>query len=196
MPALCQLSSPFQFFRSAIWDAWRTKVAGDLVQWVFGVGGFLISGLASPERRGQRAFAWYFVLGGFGMDSLLALSEEKSFPAAFVGVLAVTGICFGSVLISPLFISVRVLNFTCLLSMDRRTWPRCLLWHGWLLALACSGGASPWADSVESIADAWLESSLGSYSDRICREWAVSDRFLADLASSGVSDYPDVWTDE
>ena len=28
--ALCQLSSPFQFFRSAVWDAWRTKVAGDL----------------------------------------------------------------------------------------------------------------------------------------------------------------------
>ena len=38
-------------------------------------------------------------------------------------------------------------------------------------------------------------SSLGSYSDGICREWAVSDRLLADLASSGISDDPDVWTD-
>ena len=28
--ALCQVSSPFQFFREAVWDAWRTKVAGDL----------------------------------------------------------------------------------------------------------------------------------------------------------------------
>ena len=30
MPALCQMSSPFQFFREAVWDAWRTMVAGDL----------------------------------------------------------------------------------------------------------------------------------------------------------------------
>ena len=30
MPALCQVSSPFQFFRKAVWDAWKTKVAGDL----------------------------------------------------------------------------------------------------------------------------------------------------------------------
>ena len=51
--------------------------------------------------------------------------------------------------------------------------------------LDCSGGASSWAGSVESVAEAWLEASLGS----------VSDRFLAELASSGISDYPDVWTD-
>ena len=30
LPALCQVSRPFQFFRKAVWDAWRTKVAGDL----------------------------------------------------------------------------------------------------------------------------------------------------------------------
>ena len=29
LPALCQISSPFHFFRKAVWDAWRTKVAGD-----------------------------------------------------------------------------------------------------------------------------------------------------------------------
>ena len=30
LPALCQVSSPSQFFPKAVWDAWRTKVAGDL----------------------------------------------------------------------------------------------------------------------------------------------------------------------
>ena len=30
MPALCQISRLFQFFPKAVWDAWRTKVAGDL----------------------------------------------------------------------------------------------------------------------------------------------------------------------
>ena len=30
LPALCQISSPFHFFREPVWDAWRTEVAGDL----------------------------------------------------------------------------------------------------------------------------------------------------------------------
>ena len=55
--------------------------------------------LASPERRGQGAFAWDFVWEVFGMDFFSALSEEKSFLVVFVGLLMVMGICFGSVLI-------------------------------------------------------------------------------------------------
>ena len=59
----------------------------------------------------------------------------------------------------------------------------CLLWHGWLPSLACSGGASPWAAaSVDDVADTRLERALGSYSDGVCGEWAPSDRFLVDLA--------------
>ena len=30
LPALCQVSNPFQFFCRAVWDAWRATVAGDL----------------------------------------------------------------------------------------------------------------------------------------------------------------------
>ena len=70
-------------------------------------------------------------------------------------------------------------EFHSLLSMDRSAWPRCLLWHGWLPALA----------------DARLGRTLGSYTEGICREWVPSDRFLADLAASDVPDHPDVWTD-
>ena len=62
-------------------------------------------------------------------------------------------------------------------------------------ALACSGGASPWAESVDSIAEARLESALGTYSHDVCREWTASDRFLAELAASGVADHPEVWSD-
>ena len=62
-------------------------------------------------------------------------------------------------------------EFHDLLLMDRSTWPRCLLWHGWLPALACSGGAR-------------LERMLGPYSESAGREWVPSDRFLAGLAAS------------
>ena len=78
---------------------------------------------------------------------------------------------------------------------DRSSWPRCLLWHGWLPALACTCGASPWAASAEDIACAGLERLLGSYSEGDCREWVPPDHFVDSVVSSNVSDHPDVWTD-
>ena len=78
--------------------------------------------------------------------------------------------------------------------VDKSSWPRCLLWHGWLPALACTGGASPWAASVDDVACARLERLLGSYSEGVCREWVPSDHFV-DSVASDVSDDPDVWTD-
>ena len=131
----------------------------------------------------------------FGMDFSLALSTEKSFHVVFVEVLIMMDICSGSVLILPLFVFVRVLSFRDLLLRDRSSWPRCLLWHGWLPALACAGGASPWADSVDDIACAGLERLLGSCSEGVCREWVPPDQFVDSVTSSDVSDHPDVWTD-
>ena len=66
-----------------------------------------------------------------------------------------------SALILFLFIFVRGVEFRDLVLRGRSSWPRCLLWHGWLPALACNGGASPWA-SAEDIACARLERLLGS----------------------------------
>ena len=63
-----------------------------------------------------------------------------------------------------------------------------------MLALACSGGASPCATSDDDVADARLESLLGPYSECVSREWVPSDHLLADLAASDVSDHPGVWT--
>ena len=122
-----------------------------------------------------------------------ALSEEKSFLVVFVGVLMVMDICFGSALILLLFTFVKVLEFRDLLLRDRSSWPRCLL--GWLPALACIGEASLWAASVDDIACARLERLLGSYSEGVWREWVPPDHFIDSVASSDVSDHPDVWTD-
>ena len=114
-PALCQVPCPFRFFRKAVWDAWRTKVAGDLSSPASFRGGRYLDFrgslelLFSPERR-IKGFCVVFCLGVFGMDFFSALSEEKSFFVVFVGDLMVMGICFGSV-IPPLFMFVRVLSF-------------------------------------------------------------------------------------
>ena len=96
----------------------------------------------------------------------------------------------------PPFVHTREsIEFRDLLLRDRSSWPRCLLWHGWLPSLACTGGAPPWAASADDIACARPERLLGSYSEGECREWVPPDHFVDSVASSDVSDHPDVWTD-
>ena len=71
LPALCQISSPLEFFRNCVWDAWRTKVAGDLSSRAgFRDGRYLdfrssLKLLPSPHLRGEDKglFAWHFVWG-------------------------------------------------------------------------------------------------------------------------------------
>ena len=86
-------------------------------------------------------------------------------------------------------------EFHDLLLRDKNSWPRCLLWHGWLPALACTGGASPWAALVDDVACARLERLFGSYSEEGYGEWVPSVHFVDSVASSDVSDHPGVWTD-
>ena len=75
-------------------------------------------------------------LGVFGTDFFLALSKEKSFLVVFVGVLTVMVIYFWECPHPP-FVHIREsVEFRDLLLRDRSSWPRCLLWHGWLSALA------------------------------------------------------------
>ena len=80
LPALCQVSNPFQFFREPVWGAWRTKVAGDLSSRA-GFSVWQVSGfsrffeafiLASLERRGLRAFAWHSIWEGVWNGFLLS----------------------------------------------------------------------------------------------------------------------------
>ena len=71
------------------------------------------------------------------------------------------------------------------MSRDKSTWPWCLVWHGWLLALATPGGDSPWAVSVQDVAYNMLYCAYEAYSDNILHDWKVDQHFLD----------PDVWTD-
>ena len=125
----------------------------------------------------------------------MALSKEKSFLVAFVGGSDNDGHLFWDCPY-PLFVHIREsAEFRSLLLCDRSSWPRCLLWHGWLPALACAGEASPWATSDDDVACARLERLLGSYSEADYRDGVPPDSFDDDLASSHGPDHPDVWTD-
>ena len=54
-------------------------------------------------------------------------------------------------------------EFHLLMSRDKSTRPGCLLWHGWLPALAHLGRTSPWADSAKNVTLNRLDNAYGAY---------------------------------
>ena len=202
LPILCQISSPFQFFRDAIWGAWRTKVSGDLSSRAgFRGGRYLdfrgsLKLLSSPHLRGgDKGLLRGILSGGVWNGFLLGFVKGEIVPCRFCGGPDGDGHLFWDCPYPP-FVHIREsVEFRSLLLHNRESWPRCLLWHGWLPALACAGEASPWAASGDDVACFRLENLLGSYSEADYRDWVPPDSFAVDVASSRVSDYPDVWTD-
>ena len=103
-------------------------------------------------------------------------------------------ICFGSVF--PSLQHVRDLpEFTFLMSLDRSKWPRCLLWHGWLLGLNGMLGDKPWALSFGELASFHLERCLGTYPVDFDAAWSPPDYWDADDIALEMPDHPNIWTD-
>ena len=86
-------------------------------------------------------------------------------------------------------------EFHDLMRMDKSSWPRCLLWHGWLPLLSGVNGGSNWAGSPREGACNLLECALGRYSSDTLTEWQLPVGFDAESAARRVVAEPDVWTD-
>ena len=86
-------------------------------------------------------------------------------------------------------------EFHDLMEMDKSSWPRCLLWHGWLPKLSGVNGGSPWAGSLWEGAANLLECALGRYSSDALTEWQLPVGFDAVASARRVAAEPDVWTD-
>ena len=72
---------------------------------------------------------------------------------------------------------------------DKRTWSRCLLWHGWLPSLDSNGD---WAAGVGGSASRILEASLGNYSPRFLEAWVDSEEFKSGTTSGQPNANPNV----
>ena len=75
---------------------------------------------------------------------------------------------------------------------DKRNWPRCLLWHGWLPALDLLGN---WAGGPNTMAGNVLESRLGGYAGADLNGWATTGVWLAGVRAGAPCANPDVWMD-
>ena len=96
----------------------------------------------------------------------------------------------------PLLQHVRELpEFAYLMSLDRSKWPRCLLWHGWLLGLSGIGQRDPWATSFGDSASFHLERCLGAYPVDFSGAWTPPDYWDAADIALDMPEHPNVWTD-
>ena len=99
--------------------------------------------------------------GGVWNGFLLSFVKGEIVPCRFCGGPDSDGHLFWECPHLP-FVHIRESpEFRDLLLRDRGSWPRCLLWHGWLLALACVGEVSPWAATDDDVASDRLERLLG-----------------------------------
>ena len=82
------------------------------------------------------------------------------FPAVFCVERDGDGHSFGECTFLPLQHVRELPEFATLVSLDRSKWPRCLLWHGWLLGLCGISDSDPWAFSSGDLAFGELERTV------------------------------------
>ena len=119
-------------------------------------------------------------LGLCGMDFFSVMPGERLFHAAFAVVLTEMGAFLGNVLTSLLVQIRENPEFHDLMQRDKKTWLRCLLWHGWLPAL---DGAGFWAVGPNEVAAHMLESRLGGYAPHVLSGWVAFQECVAGFGS-------------
>ena len=112
--------------------------------------------------------------GGVWNGFLLERARREVVPCRFCGEADVDGHLFWECSYLPLVQIRENPKFHALVERDKSNWPRCLLWHGWLPALAYPGGRSSWPETAEDIAICRLERAYGAHSADVLWEWDPS----------------------
>ena len=199
---LSHIAGPIQHFQSAILDAWRDKVAGDLCGRKGFRGGPLLDIHGSLQllnsshvRERDKGLLRSVVVGGVWNGFLLGRVRNQVVPCRFCGAPDHDGHLFWECTFPPLVEIRENPEFHDLMRMDKAHWPRCLLWHGWLPMLSGCNGDSPWADTASESAHYLVEASLGGYSSSLVSSWYPPDGYDSATVSCIVPDSPNVWTD-
>ena len=202
LPLLGNLAGPVQHFQAAVLDAWRDKVAAHLCCRQGFRGGPLLDVHGSLQlldssrvRERDNALLRSIMVGGVWNGLLLGRVRSQAVPCRFCGAPDNDGHLFWDCPFPPLVEIRESTEFHDLMSLDKASWPWCLLWHGWLPMLSGVNGASPWVVDASEIAAYLLEVALGRYSSGLVSEWVPSGDFDRDMAASSLPDHPDVWTD-
>ena len=174
LPVLSQIAGPVQHFKSAVLDAWRDKVAGDLCSRqgfrggpLLDIHGSLQLLTSSHVRERDKGLLRSVMVGGVWNGFLLGRVRNQVVPCRFCGAPDHDGHLFWECTFPPLVEIRENPEFHDLMRMDKAHWPRCLLWHGWLPMLSGCNGVSPWAGTAAESAHYMVETALGSYSSAV-----------------------------
>ena len=154
------LAGPHQHFKTAVWDAWRSKVCFDLCRrqgfredlvWMWLV--LCTFCMLRMFGTGIRPCFGLFFLAVVGMDFFSVMPGEKSFLAASPEVSMVMGTFFGYVLTPLWFKFVKILSFMI-----------CVDYFGMadFLLYLLFGASFGWAVGPGHVASSLLETSLGA----------------------------------
>ena len=147
---------------------------------------------APHVRERDKALLRSIIVGRVWNGFLLGHAKGEIVPCCFCGNFDGDGHQFWECP-HPLLVQIRENpEFHHLIQRDKRTWPRCSLWHGWLPAL---DGAGAWAGRPRTLAFNVLEMCLGSYAQDSSNGWSASDEWVAGVRSGELGASPDVWTD-
>ena len=101
------------------------------------------------------------LVGGVWNGFLLGKVQGQDVPCRFCGGRDSDGHLFWNCTFPPLVEVRENPEFHDLIEMDKTSWPRCLLCHGWLPIFSGVNGGSPWALSPAEGASNLLEVALG-----------------------------------
>ena len=165
LPLLSNLSGPIQHFRAAILGAWRDTVSADLCArkgfrggpWL-DIDGTLQLHNSDHVRERDKALLWSILVGGVWNGFLHGKIHGQDVPCRFCGSRDSDGHLFWDCTFPPLVEIREHPELHDLMEMDKTSWPRCLLWHGWLPLLSGINGGSPWAQSPAegAVMEVWL----------------------------------------
>ena len=148
----------------------------------------------TPAMFGREMRLCFGVLaGGVWNGFLLGKVKGQHVPCRFCSGADGDGHLFWDCTFPPLVEIREHPEFYGLSEMD--TWPRCLLWHGWLPLLSGVNGGSPWADDPAEGAGNLLECALGSETSGFLEDGQLLVGFDAGGAAERVAAEPDVWID-
>ena len=192
------MTGPIQHFRSAIWQAWQHKVAVDLCKRKGCRGGFSLDIYGSHQllvsshlRERDKMLLRAILSGGVWNGFLLSKAKKEDILCRFCGAPDNDGHLFWDCTFHPFVEHRNNPEFLPLMNRDRTSWPRCLLWHGWLPGLTSRTSGSPWAIASNDLASHSLEKALGPYPLSTHSAWHP----FWDQDDVDVPVAPNIWTD-
>ena len=147
LPVLSNLGGPIQHFRAAMLEGWRGKVSADLCArkgfrggpWL-DVDGSLQLLNSDHVRERDKALLRIILVGSVWIGFLLHKVKVQRVPCRFCGGDDGDGHLFWKCPFPPLVELREHPEFHDLVELDKSSWPRCLLWHGWLPLLSGVNG--------------------------------------------------------